>query len=51
VSQVHLAFQAPDRATVHKFHAVALAAGGRDNMAAHRSLNPAAWPAPVSVVR
>jgi catechol 2,3-dioxygenase-like lactoylglutathione lyase family enzyme len=31
VSQVHLAFQAADRATVHKFHAVALAAGGRDN--------------------
>src|SRR5439155_9310011 len=31
VSQVHLAFQAPDRATVHKFHAAALAAGGRDN--------------------
>jgi len=31
VSQVHLAFQAADRATVHKFHAAALAAGGRDN--------------------
>jgi len=31
VSQVHLAFQAPDRATVHEFHAAALAAGGRDN--------------------
>ena len=31
VSHVHLAFQAPDRATVHKFHAAALAAGGRDN--------------------
>ena len=31
VSRVHLAFQAPDRATVHKFHAAALAAGGRDN--------------------
>jgi len=31
VSQVHLAFQARDRATVHKFHAAALAAGGRDN--------------------
>ena len=31
VSQVHLAFQAPDRATVHKFHTAALAAGGRDN--------------------
>ena len=31
VSHVHLAFQAPDRATVHKFHSAALAAGGRDN--------------------
>jgi catechol 2,3-dioxygenase-like lactoylglutathione lyase family enzyme len=31
VSQIHLAFQAPDRATVHKFHGAALAAGGRDN--------------------
>jgi catechol 2,3-dioxygenase-like lactoylglutathione lyase family enzyme len=31
VSQVHLAFQARDRATVHKFHGTALAAGGRDN--------------------
>ena len=31
VSRVHLAFQAPDRATVHEFHAAALAAGGRDN--------------------
>jgi catechol 2,3-dioxygenase-like lactoylglutathione lyase family enzyme len=31
VSQVHLTSQAPDRATVHKFHAAALAAGGRDN--------------------
>lgn len=31
VSQVHLAFQAPDRAAVHKFHAAGLVAGGRDN--------------------
>jgi catechol 2,3-dioxygenase-like lactoylglutathione lyase family enzyme len=31
VSRVHLAFQAPDRATVAAFHAAALAAGGRDN--------------------
>src|SRR3989442_12320515 len=31
VSNVHLAFQAPDRAAVHKFHVAALAAGGRDN--------------------
>ena len=31
VSHVHLAFQARDRATVHKFHVAALAAGGRDN--------------------
>lgn len=28
---VHLAFQAKDRETVHRFHAAALAAGGRDN--------------------
>ena len=28
VSHVHLAFQAPDRATVDKFHVAALAAGG-----------------------
>jgi catechol 2,3-dioxygenase-like lactoylglutathione lyase family enzyme len=28
---VHLAFQASDRATVDRFHAAALAAGGRDN--------------------
>jgi catechol 2,3-dioxygenase-like lactoylglutathione lyase family enzyme len=27
----HLAFQAADRETVHRFHAAALAAGGRDN--------------------
>jgi catechol 2,3-dioxygenase-like lactoylglutathione lyase family enzyme len=28
---IHLAFQAPDRATVDRFHAAGLAAGGRDN--------------------
>ncbi len=28
---LHLAFQARDRETVHRFHAAALAAGGRDN--------------------
>ena len=27
----HIAFAAPDRATVHAFHEAALAAGGRDN--------------------
>ena len=31
VSRVHLAFQAADRATVDRFHAAGLAAGGRDN--------------------
>jgi catechol 2,3-dioxygenase-like lactoylglutathione lyase family enzyme len=31
VSHVHLAFQARDRAQVERFHAAALAAGGRDN--------------------
>jgi len=30
-SGLHLAFQAPDRDAVHRFHAAALAAGGRDN--------------------
>jgi catechol 2,3-dioxygenase-like lactoylglutathione lyase family enzyme len=30
-SHVHLAFQAGDRETVHRFHAAALAAGGRNN--------------------
>jgi catechol 2,3-dioxygenase-like lactoylglutathione lyase family enzyme len=30
-THVHLAFQAPDRATVERFHAAALAAGGTDN--------------------
>jgi catechol 2,3-dioxygenase-like lactoylglutathione lyase family enzyme len=29
--RVHLAFQAPDREAVQRFHAVGLAAGGRDN--------------------
>lgn len=29
--RVHLAFQAADRAAVEKFHAAAIAAGGRDN--------------------
>jgi catechol 2,3-dioxygenase-like lactoylglutathione lyase family enzyme len=28
---VHVAFSAPDRATVDRFHAAALAAGGTDN--------------------
>jgi catechol 2,3-dioxygenase-like lactoylglutathione lyase family enzyme len=28
---IHLAFAAPDRATVDRFHEAALAAGGRDN--------------------
>jgi len=31
ISQVHLAFQARDREDVERFHAAALAAGGRDN--------------------
>ena len=30
-SRVHIAFQTPDRATVQRFHAAALAAGGRNN--------------------
>jgi catechol 2,3-dioxygenase-like lactoylglutathione lyase family enzyme len=30
-THVHLAFQAPDRETVDRFYAVALAAGGTDN--------------------
>jgi catechol 2,3-dioxygenase-like lactoylglutathione lyase family enzyme len=30
-AHIHLAFQAPDRATVERFHIAALAAGGRDN--------------------
>ncbi len=28
---LHFAFQAPDRATVDRFHEAAIAAGGRDN--------------------
>lgn len=31
VSQIHLAFQAPDRASVDQFHRAAISAGGRDN--------------------
>lgn len=31
VSHMHLAFQAPDRDTVQRFHAAAIAAGGRNN--------------------
>lgn len=31
ISHVHMAFQAADRETVDRFHAAALAAGGRDN--------------------
>jgi len=31
VAHVHFAFQAKDRATVDRFHAAVLAAGGRDN--------------------
>jgi catechol 2,3-dioxygenase-like lactoylglutathione lyase family enzyme len=30
-SAAHVAFQAPDRAAVDRFHAAGLAAGGRDN--------------------
>jgi catechol 2,3-dioxygenase-like lactoylglutathione lyase family enzyme len=30
-SPVHLAFRAPDRASVRRFHEAALAAGGKDN--------------------
>jgi catechol 2,3-dioxygenase-like lactoylglutathione lyase family enzyme len=30
-TNVHIAFEAPDRATVDAFHAAALAAGGTDN--------------------
>jgi catechol 2,3-dioxygenase-like lactoylglutathione lyase family enzyme len=30
-THVHLAFQAPDRESVERFHAAGLAAGGRDN--------------------
>ena len=38
---LHLAFQAPDRQTVQRFHAAALSAGGRDNGApGERSYHP-----------
>ena len=30
-ARLHLAFQAPDRETVHRFHEAAVAAGGQDN--------------------
>ena len=40
-AQMHLAFQAPDRETVQRFHAAALGAGGRDNGApGERSYHP-----------
>jgi catechol 2,3-dioxygenase-like lactoylglutathione lyase family enzyme len=39
--KLHLAFQARDRATVHRFYAAALAAGGTDNGApGERSYHP-----------
>jgi catechol 2,3-dioxygenase-like lactoylglutathione lyase family enzyme len=31
LSHIHLAFQSPDRETVHRFHTAALAGGGRNN--------------------
>lgn len=38
---VHIAFQAPNRETVHRFHGAVLAAGGRDNGApGERSYHP-----------
>jgi catechol 2,3-dioxygenase-like lactoylglutathione lyase family enzyme len=38
---VHIAFQAPDQETVHRFHEAVLAAGGRDNGApGERSYHP-----------
>ena len=41
VTRVHIAFQAPDRETVHAFHQAALAAGGTDNGApGERSYHP-----------
>lgn len=41
ITRVHLAFAAPDRDTVHAFHAAALRAGGRDNGApGERSYHP-----------
>jgi catechol 2,3-dioxygenase-like lactoylglutathione lyase family enzyme len=40
-SGIHLAFQARDRETVHRFHEAVLAAGGRDNGApGERSYHP-----------
>ena len=40
-SGLHLAFQAADRAAVHRFHAAVLAVGGRDNGApGERSYHP-----------
>ena len=40
-SRVHLAFQAPDRETVTRFHAAGLEAGGRDSGApGERSYHP-----------
>jgi catechol 2,3-dioxygenase-like lactoylglutathione lyase family enzyme len=40
-ARVHIAFQAADRETVDRFHAAALAAGGRDNGApGERSYHP-----------
>jgi catechol 2,3-dioxygenase-like lactoylglutathione lyase family enzyme len=40
-SGLHLAFQAPSREAVHRFHAATLAAGGRDNGApGERSYHP-----------
>jgi catechol 2,3-dioxygenase-like lactoylglutathione lyase family enzyme len=39
--RIHLAFQAPDRTTVDRFHPAAVAAGGRDNGApGERSYHP-----------
>ena len=41
ITQVHLAFQVPDRETVDAFHRAALAAGGRENGApGERSYHP-----------
>jgi catechol 2,3-dioxygenase-like lactoylglutathione lyase family enzyme len=41
VTRVHLAFQVPDRETVHAFHRAALDAGGRENGApGERSYHP-----------
>ena len=41
ISQVHIAFQAPDHETVQRFHEAVLAAGGRDNGApGERSYHP-----------